>query len=126
MAVEAHSTVEQLEVCECNPCVEDVFVNVVARAGVDEKHVVLNVAVWQSSQPRDSVLADGVNCPPNHGGSIVVEPLEDLRIRAGTVVVTDKGEPPSPRDLVDAALGIAPIADDVTEAQDLVGRRAVT
>jgi len=126
MSVKTDSAIQKLKVRKRNRGVENVLINVVARTGMDEKHVVLNVAVWQSSQPRDSVLADGVNCPPNDGGGIIVEPFEDLRIGAGTVVVTDQGEPPPLRDLVDAVLGIAPITDDVTEAQRLVRRRAVT
>jgi len=40
-------------------------------------------------------------------------------------MVTNKGEPPSPSDLIDAALRVAAISDHIAEAQGLVGRRAV-
>ena len=114
--VETNAAVEQLEVGECNPGVEDVLVDVVAGAGMDEQHVVLNVAVGQSSQPLDSLVADRVHRPAHHRGGIVVEPFEDLRIGAGAVVIADKGEPPAPGDLVDTVLGVAAISDDITKA----------
>src|SRR5216683_90401 len=54
MTVEANAPVEQLEVGVSHSGIQDVLVDVIARAGVDEQHVVLNVAVGQSPQPTTS------------------------------------------------------------------------
>ncbi len=125
VSVETHAAIQKFEVRERHCGIEDVLVNVVAWAGVDEQHVTLNVAVRQSSQPCDSIVADCVDRPSHHCGGVVVEPFEDLRVRAGSVVITNKGEPAPPSDLIDAALGVAPISDHIAEAQGLIGRRAI-
>src|SRR4030081_1552272 len=111
VAVKAHSATEQLEIGECNSCVEDVFVYVVTRAGVHKQDIVLDMAVRQFPQPLDAFLADGVHSPPHHGRGVIVEPLENLRVGAGPVVVATEWEPLAPGDLVDTSLGVATVAD---------------
>ena len=106
--------------------VENIFVDVVAGTRVDEQHVVFEMAVRQASKPLQALLSNHLNCPTNHRGRVVVEPLENFRVGARTIVIADQGQPMMFRDFVQAPLGIAPVADDIAKTQRLVHGRTVT
>src|SRR5438046_3534722 len=63
VAVKAQLAAQQLEVSVRDRTVEDVFVNVIARAGVDQQDVLLGVAVRQIAQPLETFWADHVDRP---------------------------------------------------------------
>src|SRR5438128_11850889 len=86
MTVKAHATVEQLEVGLRHGCVENVFVDVVARTLMDEQDVVFKMAVRQSPQPLQPLRSNHFNCPANHSPADVVEPFENSRVAADPVV----------------------------------------
>src|SRR5437870_13469787 len=62
VTVKAHATVEQLEVGLRHGCVENVFVDVVARTRMDEQDVVFKMAVRQSPQPLQPLRSNHFNC----------------------------------------------------------------
>ena len=71
------------------------------------------------------LVSDHFNCPANDRGGVVVEPFEDLGIGAGSIVVADKSRPGPMGDLVEAALRVAAVADDIAKTQRLVHLWAV-
>ena len=126
MPVKADAAIEQLEVGMCDRGIEHVFIDVVARAGMNQQHVMFKMAVWQPPQPRQPLLSNHLNCPTNDRRGVVIEPFEDFRIGAGSIVVSDQRQPVAFHDLIDATLGIAPVTYNVTETEHFVDRWAVT
>ena len=126
VAVEANASVKQLEVGVSDRRVQDVLVDVVARTCMHEQHVMVKVAIRKAPQPVQPFQSDDLNCPPHDGSGVVVEPLEDLRIRAGAVVVANERHPLAFHHLVQAVFRIAPVAHHVTQTQRLLDWRTVT
>ena len=125
VAVKAHRAFEKFEVGVSHFRVENVLIDVIARTGMYQQHVVLDVAVRQPPQPFQPLLSDHLNCPTNNGRGVVVEPFEDFGIGARAIVVSHEGEPLALHDFIHATLRIAAITDDVAQAQRLVDRWAV-
>jgi len=68
-----------------------------------------------------------IDRPSDHGRSIIIEPFEGFRGRCMRGLIAHQSEPSAPRHLVDAALGIAAIADYVAKdsVHQQAGNRAV-
>src|SRR5438477_8237915 len=120
MAMKADAAVEQFEVRMRHRGVEHVFINVVARTGVDEQHTMFEMAVRQSPQPLQPLLSYDLNCPTNHGRRVIVEPFKNFRIGTRTIVISNEGEPLSFDHFIDASLGIAAVTDDIAQTKRFV------
>src|SRR5258708_17370259 len=113
MPMETDTAVDQLEVRMCDCCIQQVCVDVVARARMDHEHLVLDVAVGQSAQPTEALFAYDVDCPADHRGRVLIEPLEYFGVGACAVMVANESQPSSMHDLVDAPFRIAAVPHHV-------------
>jgi hypothetical protein len=123
--VKADAAVEELEIRMRYGGVENVLIDVVARARVNQEDVMLKVAVRQPPQPFEPLLPYNLNCPSHDRSGVLVEPLEDLGIGACPIVVADEREPLVLHHLIEAAPGVAAIPDHVAQAKGLVDRWAI-
>src|SRR2546421_13087989 len=105
--------------------VEHVFVNMVARAGMNEQHIMLKVAVRQSAQPLEPLGSNHFNSPTHDRSRVVVEPFKNLRVGACPIVISDQRGPLSLCHLVYASAWITAITDDITKANRFVDRPTV-
>ena len=124
--VKADAAVEELEVRVRDSSVQHVFIDVIARACVNQQHVVLDVAIRQSAQPIEFFRTDHVDGPADHRSRVVIEPFEYLGVSAGAVMVANECQPPLIHDLIDATFRITPVPHHIAETERFVHGRAVS
>src|SRR5256885_16315287 len=115
VTMKAAPAVKQLEVRMCHRGVEHVFINMVARTGVNVQNVVFEMAVRQAPQPFQPLLSYHLNRPTNHRRRVIVEPFENFRVGARAIVISDQGEPFTPDHFIDASLGVAAVTDNIAQ-----------
>jgi hypothetical protein len=120
VAVEAEAVADQPKVVLGGLGVEDVLVDRVSRAPVDELGPEPFGPLRKFPQPVQLLRVQPRDGPAHRRSGVRVEPPEHRGIGAGAVVVADQRQPAAAADVIQAAAGIGTVADDVAQANHLL------